>query len=69
MFIHNMFSWRKKKNIHLYTIFTLCIWTDRPKQNGADPGSAASHQGLHCLQLIQQFLDTTTGSKLYLFKF
>ena len=29
--------------------------------------NAASHQGLHCLPLIQQFLDTTSGSKLYKF--
>ena len=29
----------------------------------------ASHQGLHCLPLIQLFLDTTMNSKLYLFKF
>ena len=29
----------------------------------------ASYQGLHCLPLIQLFLDTTVGSKLYLFKF
>ena len=29
----------------------------------------ASHQGLHCLPLIQLFLDTTLGSKLYFFKF
>ena len=33
------------------------------------PQDAASHQGLHCLPLIQQFLDTTVVSKLYLFKF
>ena len=33
------------------------------------PRNAASHQSLHCLPLIQQFLDTTSGSKLYLFKF
>ena len=33
------------------------------------PQKAVSHQGLHCLPLIQQFLDTTSGSKLYLFKF
>ena len=29
------------------------------------PQKMASHQGLHCLLLIQQFLDTTSGSKLY----
>ena len=41
--------------------------------NSADPDetpqNVASHQGLHCLPLIQQFLDTTSGSELYLFKF
>ena len=26
----------------------------------------ASHEGLHCLPLLQQLLDTTLGSKLYL---
>ena len=31
--------------------------------------NAASHQSLHCLPPIQLFLDTTVGSKLYLFKF
>ena len=35
---------------------------DEPPQN------VASHQGLHNLPLIQQFLDTTTSSKLYLFQ-
>ena len=33
------------------------------------PQKAASHLGLHCLPLIQQFLDTTSGSELYWFKF
>ena len=41
--------------------------------NSVDPDEmqqkAASHQGLPCLPLIQQFLDTTTGSKLNLLKF
>ena len=41
--------------------------------NSVDPDEmlqhTASHQGLLCLPLIQQFLDTTTGSTLYLFKF
>ena len=32
------------------------------------PQNAASHLGLHCLPLIQQFLDTTLGSELYWFK-
>ena len=36
--------------------------------NSVDPDET-SHQGLHCLPLIQLFLDTTVGSKLYLFKF
>ena len=44
-----------------------------PRTLNVDPDemthSAASHQGLHCLPLIQQFLDTTSGSKLYLFFF
>ena len=30
--------------------------------------SAASDQGLLCLQLIQQFLDTPSGSTMHLFK-
>ena len=33
------------------------------------PQNAASHLGLHWLPLIQQFLDTTSGSELYWFKF
>ena len=32
------------------------------------PQNAASHKGIHCLPIIQQFLDTTMN-KLYLFKF
>ena len=40
--------------------------------NSVDPDemqqNAASHQGLHFLPLIQQFLDTTWNGKLYLFK-
>ena len=46
------------------------------KQAGANsvdpdemPQNVASHQGLHSLPLIQQFLDTTSGSILYFFKF
>ena len=31
--------------------------------------NATSHLGLHCLPLNQLFLDTTLGSKLYLFTF
>ena len=41
--------------------------------NSVDPDEmlqkAASHQGLHCLPIIQLFLDTTLGDKLYMFKF
>ena len=33
------------------------------------PQNAASHLGLHCLPLNQQYLDTTSGSELYWFKF
>ena len=33
------------------------------------PQNAASRQGLHCLLLIQHFLDKTSGSELYWFKF
>ena len=46
------------------------MYSDRQAcANSVDPDDAASHQGLHCLPLIQQFLDTTSGSKLYWFKF
>ena len=34
-----------------------------------DEMNVVSHQGLLCLPLIQQFLDTALGGKLYLFKF
>ena len=33
------------------------------------PQKTASDQGQYCLPLIQQFLDTSTGSKMPLFKF
>ena len=33
------------------------------------PQNAGSDQGLHCLTLVQQFLDTSAGSKTDLFKF
>ena len=57
---------------HKYHIYS--VYSDRQASaNSVDPDempqNAASHQGLHCLPLIQQFLDTTSGSKLYLFKF
>ena len=41
--------------------------------NSVDPDeklqNVVSPEGLHCLLLIKHFLDTTSGSKLYLFKF
>ena len=51
-----------------------CMYSDRQVwAKSVDPDetlqNATSHQGLHCLPLIQQSLDTTQGSKLYLFKF
>ena len=53
--------------IYEYRIY-LCIRVDACA-NSVDPDetpqNAASHQGvhcLHCLPLIQQFLDTTSGS-------
>ena len=46
------------------------MYSDRQAlAEGVDPQNAASHQGVHCLPLIQQFLDTTLGSKLYVLKF
>ena len=58
-----------EKTYHIY-----CMYSDRQAwANIVGPDEmlqkAASHQGLHCLPLIQQFLDTTLGSKWYLFKF
>ena len=55
-----------------YSIYR--IFSDRQAwANSVDPDeklqNAASHQGLHCLPLIQPFLDTASGSKLYGFKF
>ena len=55
-----------------YTVF-YHMYSDRQAwANSVDPDetpqNAASHLGLHCLQLIQQFLDTTSGSELYWFK-
>ena len=52
----------------IYTLFNACIWTDC-----ADPDemlkNMVSYQGLHCLPLIQQFLDTTSVCNMYLLKF
>ena len=44
-------------------------WANSVEPDGYMPQNAASNSGLHCLSLIEQFLDTTLGSKLYLFKF
>ena len=44
------------------------IWANRVDADEM-PQNAVPHQDLHCLPLIQQLLDTTTGNKLYLFKF
>ena len=53
----------------MYRIYRM--YNDRQAwANSIDPDeNAASHQGLPCLPLIQQVLDTTSGSKFYLFKF
>ena len=53
---------------------TVYKYSDRQDwENSADPDemphNAASHLGLHCLPLIQQFLVITTDIKFYLFKF
>ena len=47
------------------------MYSDRQaRANSVDPDkNAESRQGLKCLPLIQQLLDTTLGSKLYFFKF
>ena len=65
-----MKTWKKK--ITTYRIYHM--YSDRQAwANSVDPDEmplkAASHQGLHCLPPIQQFLDTISGSKLNLFKF
>ena len=51
-----------------------CIYSDwQAWANSVDPDElpqkVASHQGLHCLSIIQQYLDTASDIKLYLFKF
>ena len=56
----------------IYSIYSMYL--DRQvRANSVDPDempqNAASHKGLHCLPVIQQFLDTTLGSKLYLLNF
>ena len=57
------------KDYHIYPVYsesqagTICVDPDQMPQN------VASDQGLHCLPLIQQFLDTSTDSKIDLFRF
>ena len=55
-----------------YQIYRM-YWDSQGWPNSVAPNemlqNATSHQGLHCLPLIQQFLDTALGSKLYMFKF
>ena len=58
-----------KGQYHIYHMYLdRQAWTNSAEPDET-PQNAASHQGLLCLPLIQQFLDTTSGSKLYLFKF
>ena len=57
---------------HYYRIYHMYL--DRQAwANSVDPDetpqNAASHLSLHCLPLIQQYLDTTSCSELYWFKF
>ena len=50
-----------------YIIFSLSIGIDKPEQTLVPdqiPQNVESDQGLHCLPITQQFLDTSTGSKL-----
>ena len=60
------------KLLLIYRIY--CMYSDRQAwTNSVDPDetpqNVAPHQCLNCLLLIQQFLDTTSVSKLHLFKF
>ena len=53
--------------------FVYHMYSDRQAlANSVDPDemphNVASHLGLHCLPLIQQFLDTISDSKLYFFR-
>ena len=58
---------------YMYVIFYCMYLARQAWANSVDPDetqqNVASHQGLHCLPLIQQFLGTTLDSKSYLFKF
>ena len=55
-------------------IILYCVYLVRQTwAKGVDPDetpqNTTSHQGLHCLPLVQLFLDITLGSKIGLFKF
>ena len=56
--------------IKKFAVFTLSIQPDIPWANSVDPDqmqqNVASDQGLHCLPISQQFLYTSTGSKMNL---
>ena len=55
--------------IILYHILYLARGLSKQCRPRWDAANTVSHQGLHCLPIIQLFLDTTLGSKFYLFKF
>ena len=60
-------------SLYMYTIFTLSILDILAWTNSVDPRqmlqNAASDQGLHCLQLVLQYLDISTGIKMDLLSF
>ena len=76
MSTYNMFSGEIKEYRYLFVvkstipstvaIFTLRIQTDRSNKQQTPLIYRIS---LHCLALIKQFLDTSTGRKMDLFKF
>ena len=73
-FILTFRSVRMAELLVLPTYHIYLIYSDRQAwANSIDPDetpqNAASHLGLHCLPLIQQFLDTTSRSELYWLKF
>ena len=54
-------------------LYVQLLYVDIARANSVDPDqmpqSAASDQGLHCLPLVQQFLDTSASSKTDFIKF
>ena len=58
----------RAKVYHIYIIYSDTQTWPNSEDPDEMPKKTASHQGLHCLPLIQQFLVTTSGSKLYLFR-